>query len=198
MCRCFLIFLFSSLCHSVDGVCEMRNKWMREISDMDTRCALSITRQIANKSNVNEKCTRTRCLPWTYWIKGYTRLHIEQYDYFSPAAICIYTYYICAVVFLLSFLLSSVCFLNPYVLVRSFSFPLSLACSLARSLAPSPIPFNPPSMSVLRSLASLCVYMCVCVWMRIQSSISFRHFITHWISSLYLYYICVYNVYMFR
>lgn len=35
-------------------------------------------------------CTRTRCLlclTWTYWIKGYTRLHTEQCDYFSPAAI---------------------------------------------------------------------------------------------------------------
>lgn len=39
------------------------------------------------KSNVNKMCTRTRCLPWTYWIKGYTRLHTEQCDYFSPTAI---------------------------------------------------------------------------------------------------------------
>lgn len=150
--------------------------------------ALSINRQIANKSNVNEKCTRTRCLPWTYWIKGYTRLHIEQYDYFSPAAIwCIHNY-ICAVVFVLSFLLSSVCFLNPYVLVRLLVFSFSLG------RAPSSMPCYPLAecvcmfvgfvlspLSLTRSLA-LCHSVCV-AWMRIQSSISFRHFITHWISS---------------
>lgn len=126
---------------------------MREIRDMDTRCALSITRQIANKSNVNEKCTRTRCLPWTYWIKGYTRLHIEQYDYFSPAAICIHTIYLrCC--FLALFLALFCLFFEP-ICPRSLN-------SLSLLLAPIPLPCCPQSVSVWRSrLSSLYVSKCV-------------------------------------
>lgn len=166
---------------------------MREIRDMDTRCALSITRQIANKSNVNEKCTRTRCLPWTYWIKGYTRLHIEQYDYFSPAAICIHTIYLrCC--FLALFLALFCLFFEP-ICPRSLN-------SLSLLLAPIPLPCCPQSVSVWRSRLSFSVCELVCVW-----SLQFRFGILLHIEFLrlfrckrlrYSYTIYMYNVYVLR
>lgn len=102
----------------------------------DTRYAC---RQLRDKLRINrtwigkKSCTRIRCLPWTYWIKGYTRLHIEQYDnFFASRSVYTHIFLRCCSLDLFPSCIRFCLFL--WIHMSSFAYILSLYLTFSQSL----------------------------------------------------------------